>query len=304
MKRFDPAKTVYLIDGSSFLYRAYYAMKPLHTKQGESVQAVYGFIRMIKKLMNQFNPAFMAVVWDAPGKTTRHQLFADYKATRQAPPSDLFEQKKRIRTFNKLIGLTELEIGGIEADDLLYSLAKDARQAGLDVVLVTTDKDMGQIIDEHTFVYDAFKEIMYDEAAFEQKMGFSVAKLPFYYALIGDSSDNIPGVKGIGQKGALELIQSFASMEDLYARIDAVAKPRVRAALEQHKEEAFLSLQLFLLRYYPCHISKEQLAFDPAGWQQARSLFQELNFVSLLKDMGNADQQLSFADAASPKKKN
>lgn len=299
MKKFDPAKTVYLIDGSSFLYRAYYAMKPLHTKQGEPVQAVYGFIRMIKKLINQFNPTLMAVVWDAPGKTARHELFSAYKATRQAPPSDIFEQKARIRSFNKSIGLTELEVGGVEADDLMYSLAKDAHAAGLDVVLVTTDKDMGQVIDEHTFVYDAFKEVMYDRDAFQQKMGFPVAKLPFYYALIGDSSDNIPGVKGIGQKGALELIQSFDSMEDLYARLDQVVKPRTRAALERHKQDAFLSLQLFLLRYHHCDIKKEQLVFDPAGWQNARSLFQELNFGSLLKDMGSENEQLSLV----PKKK-
>lgn len=299
MKRFEPEKTVYVIDGSSFLYRAYYAMKPLHTKQGESVQAVYGFVRMIKKLINQFNPSYMVVVWDAPGKTMRHEIFGGYKATRQAPPSDLFDQKKRIKEFNRLIGLTELEVGGIEADDLMYSLAKDVAQAGLNVVLVTTDKDMGQIIDEHTFVFDAFKELLYDATAFEQKMGFPVAKLPFYYSLIGDSSDNIPGVKGIGQKGALELISMFNSLEDLYAHIDQVTKPRIKAALEQHKEDAFLSHELFLLRYHPCHISKEQLAFNADCWQKARSLFQELHFVSLLKDMGNADQQLTLL----PKKK-
>lgn len=294
MKRFDPEKTVYIIDGSSFLYRAYYAMKPLHTKQGEPVQAVYGFVRMIKKLISQFNPSYMVVVWDAPGKTARHELFAGYKATRQAPPSDLFEQKKHIRTFNKLIGLAELEIGGIEADDLMYSLAKDMRQEGLDVVMVTTDKDMAQMIDEHTFVYDAFKEQLCDKSVFEQKMGFSVAKLPFYYALVGDSSDNIPGVKGIGHKGALELVSVFESLDDLYARIDQVAKARVRLALQEHKEDAFLSYNLFLLRYHQLHISKEQLKFKHTDLQNARPFFQELNFVSLLKSMGPAEEQLSL----------
>ena len=203
MKKFDPHKTVYLIDGSSFLYRAYYATKPLHTKEGEAVQAVYGFIRMIKKLMNQFNPAYMAVVWDSPGKTVRHQIFENYKATRQAPPTDLFEQKKRIKEFNKLIGLHEFQVQGIEADDLLFSLGRDMLQEGYDVVLITSDKDMGQMINAHTYIYDSFKDLLYDEPLFEQKMGFPVAKLPFYFALLGDTSDNIPGVRGIGQKGAL-----------------------------------------------------------------------------------------------------
>lgn len=285
MKKLDPKKTIYLIDGSSFLYRAYYAMKPLHTLQGEPVQAVYGFIRMIKKLINTFKPAYMIVVWDAPGKTTRHEVFEDYKATRQAPPSDLFEQKKRIREFAQLIGLAELEVPGIEADDLMYSLGQDMKKEGFDIVVITSDKDMGQMIDEHAFIYDSFKDILYDAALYKEKMGVLVGKLPFYFALLGDSSDNIPGVRGIGKKGAVELVNQFDSLEQLYEHLDKVVKPRMRNALEQNKDNAFLSRDLFLLQYHPCKVSKKTLVFDVGNWQQARPLFQELNFKSLLKDM-------------------
>lgn len=297
VKKLDPKNTVYLIDGSSFLYRAYYAMKPLHTKQGEPVQAVYGFVRMIKKLISSFNPVYMAVVWDSPGKTVRHEMFENYKATRQAPPSDLFEQKKHIKTFNKLIGLHEVEKSGVEADDLMYSLGLDLTKQGFDVVLITSDKDMGQMVDEHTFIYDSFKEILYDAQAFEQKMGVPIRKLPFYFALLGDSSDNIPGVHGIGQKGAIELVTQFSSLEDMYAHLHDVTKQRMRTALEQNKENAFLSYELFLLKYYPLNVQKDALLFDEHCWQQARSLFEQLNFQSLIKELPQRHEQTSFLDS-------
>lgn len=299
MKRLDPKNTVYLIDGSSFLYRAYYAMTPLHTKQGVPVQAVYGFVRMIKKLINNFNPHYMAIVWDSPGKTVRHEVFEHYKATRQAPPSDLFEQKKHINEFNQMIGLHEISKSGVEADDLMYSLGRDMREQGCDVVLITSDKDMGQIIGEHTFIYDSFKDILYDEQAFQEKMGIPVAKLPFYFALLGDSSDNIPGVHGIGQKGAIELVTQFNSLEDMYAHLQDVTKQRMRNALEQNRENAFLSYQLFLLKYYQLNVKKDNLLFDQHSWQKARSLFEQLNFQSLLKELPQQHAQTSFLDSSS-----
>ena len=150
-----------------------------------------------------------------------------YKATRQPPPSDLFEQKKRIVAFADLIGLKQVAQQGIEADDIMYlSAAKEWNDAGDNVVLVTSDKDMGQAITDKTVLYDPFKEKIVDAAAFKEKMGFNVEKLAFYFALLGDTSDNIPGVKGVGDKSALDLVNQFSSLEDLYANIDKVAKER------------------------------------------------------------------------------
>ena len=288
MKKFDPKKTVFLIDGSSFLYRAYYGLRPLHGPSGNQVQAVYGFVRMIKKLIDMFSPEYMALVWDSPGKTTRHEVFPDYKATRQAPPNDLFEQKEAICRFADLIKLAQVKKSGIEADDLMYSVAHDFKKEGYDIVIISSDKDMGQMLDEHTFIYDAFKDETHDTASFAQKMGFAVEKLPFYFALLGDSSDNIPGVRGIGKKGALDLVQQYDSLEQVYAHLDQVTPNRMRTALQENKDNAFLSRDLFLLQYHVCDLKVEDVRFHPEQWSGARPLFVELNFKSLLADMGPA----------------
>lgn len=283
-------KKLVLIDGSSFLYRAYYGLQPLHTATGQTVQAVYGFCRMIRKLIATLPSEHVVLVWDSKGPTLRHALFEQYKATRQAPPSDLFEQKKYIQQFAELIGLTQIEQPGVEADDLIGSLAHLYAAQQYEIIVVSSDKDLSQLLSQSITIYDSFKERTLTPALFEQEYGFAPAKVPFYYALLGDSSDNIPGVKGIGKKGALDLIQQFESLEDLYNRIDEVSKERTRQALVDNKANAFLSLELFMLRDVPVAIAEQQLVFDPAQWGNARPLFQELGFKSFLKDI---DQQNS-----------
>lgn len=288
---FDPKKTVYLIDGSSFLYRAYYGVRPLHTAKGIPVQAVYSFARMIKKLIDTFHPQHIAIVWDCKGKTTRHEMFEGYKATRQAPPSDIFDQKKYIVEFADAIGMRQIAQQGIEADDIMYSIAQEQKALGNTVVLITSDKDMGQAIDDNRLViFDPWKDQLLNQAEFEKKMGFAVSKLPFYFAILGDASDNIPGVKGIGDKGALELVRQFDSLEDLYANIDQVSKDRLRNALLANKDNAFLSHKLFLLQLHPSGLSTQDLQFDERNWIKARSVFTELDFRSLLKDIDAMEQ--------------
>jgi DNA polymerase-1 len=307
--QFDPKKTIFLIDGSSILYRGYYGMRPLHTSKGEPVQAVYSFCRMFKKLVDQFKPEYIALVWDSKGKTTRHEMFPEYKATRDAPPSDLFEQKKHIMQFADLIGVAQVAQTGIEADDLMFSIAQEltpTRQNGFDqqkqdaitqVILVTSDKDMGQMLSEHVSIYDPMKEEVVTPASFAEKMGFPVTKLPFYFALLGDTSDNIPGVKGIGKKTAQELVTSFDSLQDLYNRLDTLKQGRARTALEAHKQEAFLSEKLFLLQYHAQHKSLQDFAFDKQNWKNALPIFQELEFKSLVQGIASGGQQ---AIGASP----
>jgi DNA polymerase-1 len=285
---FDPKKTIFLVDGSSFLYRAYYSLRPLHTPKGVAVQAVYGFCRMLKKLIDTVNPEYIAIVWDSKGKTKRHEIYPAYKATRQAPPSDLFDQKTLISQFAQKVGLAQVIREGVEADDLMFSITKERTKTGEMVVLVTADKDMGQALDENTVIFDTFKEHFVDVAKFQEIWGFPVGKLPFYFALLGDASDNIPGVHGIGKKGALDLVLQFDSLEDLYANLDKVKSPRTRTALEEQKKNAFLSMQLFLLRYEETGLHKKDFAFDPRQWAQARPLFQEWNFKSLLQELEKA----------------
>lgn len=283
--KFDPKKTIFLIDGSSFLYRAYYSLRPLHTPAGIPVQAVYSFCRMIKKLLDDFSPSYIALVWDSRGKTIRHEMYTAYKATRQEPPSDLFDQKEFIVKFADLIGMKQLAQRGLEADDIMYSVAQERKKNKDVTVFITSDKDMGQALDDLTMIFDPFKGHTIDAHMLEEKMGFSVKKLPFYFALLGDTSDNIPGVKGIGKKSAVELVQHFDSLDDLYANIEKVKKERVRNALEENRKNAFLSRQLFLLHYEPTGLKKEDFLFNRDNWQNARPLFEELNFKTLLKGL-------------------
>lgn len=291
---FDPKKTLFLIDGSSFLYRAYYGLKPLHSPAGIAVQAVFSFCRMIKKLIDTYGPECIVLVWDSKGRTTRHEIFADYKATRQAAPSDLFEQKEYIIEFADLIGMRQVAQVGVEADDLMYSLAKEwmVNQDNA-VVFVTLDKDMGQALTlgQQIYLLDAFKEQFIDSTEIQQKMGFPVEKIPFYFALLGDSSDNIPGVKGIGKKTAVDLVNQFDSLEDMYSRLHEIKKAGVKTALLTNKENAFLSFQLFLLQYHPMNLSAEQLLFDAQGWNKARPLFEQLGFKSLVAGAGETKQE-------------
>ena len=284
-KIFDPKKTIFLIDGSSFLYRAYYGMRPLHTSKGEPVHAVYSFCRMIRKLISRFNAEYIAIIWDSPGKTTRHEVYEKYKATRQPAPSDIFDQRDRIVDITDKIGLLQLAERGIEADDIIFSVAKDFEKKDWNIVVVTLDKDLGQMLDDKTFMYDAFKDKIIGIPEFEEKMGFAVAKLPFYFSLLGDASDNIPGVRGIGKKGALELVNQFDSLKKLYRNLDKVARPRVRRALEENKDNAFLSHKLFLLQKVETDLKKEDFEFDPKNWKKARSIFEEIEFKSLLKEI-------------------
>ncbi|MCL4361732.1 DNA polymerase I [Candidatus Dependentiae bacterium] len=285
----DEIKPIYIIDGSSFLYRAYYALRPLTSPQGHPVQAVYGFCRMIKKVIDTFKPEYIVLVWDSKGLTERHEIYENYKSTRDAAPSDLFEQKTFIKEFADIIKLKQLEQTGVEADDLMYSLTKDLPAS--ECILITSDKDMGQMLSDKIKIFDPFKEDYVTATSLEEKYGFEISKLPFYFALVGDASDNIPGVKGIGPKTAQDLVKKFKSLEDLYNNLDKIENPRIRLLLETAKDNAFISEKLFLLRYHKTNLEIKNCEFNPENWILAKDFFQNLNFKSLLKDMPNGEQE-------------
>lgn len=280
---------VFIIDGSSFLYRAYYSIGNLTTKEGLSVNAVYGFCRMIKKLIDTYKPDYMVLVWDSKGKTVRHALYDNYKNTRQQAPNDLLEQKKIIQEFADSIGLVQLQMDGIEADDLMYSLSKQLSEEEHLSVLVTSDKDMGQALGKYVRILDPFKDAIITKEILETKLGFDIAKLPFYYALVGDASDNIPGVRGIGPKGAQQLVQEFNSLTHLYENLESIVSPRTRQLLISSKDNAFLSEQLFILRFYETYLTAKSCAFNKLNWDNAKVIFEKLEFKSLLKTIKNID---------------
>lgn len=274
---------LFLIDSSYLLYRSYYGLRPLQTSQGLSVQAVYGFCRTIKKLIDMFNIKSIALVWDSKGKTFRTKMYKDYKATRQAAPSDLFTQKEYIQKFAKQIKLKQISKTGYEADDLIGSIARSYK--GEQVVIVGPDKDLYQLLSDKVIIYDPFKEEIIDQYSFKEKKGFGPEKVPFFFSLLGDTSDNIPGVAGIGKKTATVLVQQFDSLNDLYKNIDKVKKERTKKLLLENKKNALLSLKLFLLKDYKLNLTKKDFEFEQNNLIKAAPFFEELEFKNLLKNL-------------------
>ena len=293
MKNFNTKNALFIIDGSSFLYRAYYGVRPLTTTKGIPVHAVYGFCRMIKRIIDSFNPSHFIVAWDSHGPTVRHDIYPAYKSTRQAAPSDLTVQKDMIKQFADTIGLPQIHKIGIEADDLMYSLALDAKNRDQTAIIITADKDLGQVLQDKIVIFDPFKDTLITAESLEAKLGFGIDKLVFYYALIGDSSDAIPGVKGVGPKTALDLVQKFDSLEHLYNNLDQVEKVTLREKLRLFQQDAFLSEQLFQIKYYNLEKTEESVVFDSQNWNNALEFFKELEFNSLVKAI-IATQQTSL----------
>jgi len=297
-------KSVFIVDGSSFLYRAYYGLRPLHTSKGMAIHAVYGFCRMLKKLIDQFEIEHILVVWDSKGKTQRHEIFPAYKATRQEAPSDIFQQKELIQEITEILKIAQLSQVGQEADDLMYSFAKKCNDSGYDAVIVSSDKDMRQAINQHIIIYDPFFDKIIDEASAQERYGFEIEKIPFYFSLLGDSSDNIPGVKGVGEKTATELVQKFASLDDMYQNLDKIEKERTRKLLQDSQENAYISYQLFLLKNVDVDTTVSQVGFDEKQWALGLPFFEKLEFKSLVKDIIKKHTSFSVVPEAETPKHN
>lgn len=271
---------LFLVDGSYLLYRSYFAIKPLSTSTGIPTNAVYGFCRALKKLIDTFNPAHLAIVWDTKGGSFRNTVYPPYKAHRPPPPSDLMQQKELILQFINLVGISNVLLEGYEADDLLATLAR--QQLAIQTAIVCADKDMYQLLDDPTvLIVDLFKERIFDAGEYTQEKGYPPSKIPFFHALIGDSSDNIPGVKGIGEKSAKELVQTFDSLDELYKNLNKITKTRIHTALTTHEADARLSLELFSLANAPLNYTLADFNFLTSQWSQARSFFQTYEFTSL-----------------------
>lgn len=275
-------EAIFVLDASYLMYRSYYAIKPLYTSDGTPTQATYGFFRAFKKIMDDFQPTNIIVAWDSKGPTFRNEMYTEYKATRSAPPSDLFVQKEHIQKILDAMGVCQMAKPGYEADDVIAAIAQKFR-TDYQIVLVCPDKDMYQLMGKNLLVFDPFKNRLFDQAEYEQELGFPTEKLPFYYALLGDASDNIPGVHGIGKKGALDLVVQFDSLDDLYKNMDKVEKERTRKSLLEHKDDAYLSYQLFLLKPFDPEVPENCMEFNAEQWHQAATLFTQLEFFSFVK---------------------
>ncbi len=274
-------KALFLVDGSYLLYRSYYALQSLHTSSGKPTQAIYGFCRAIHIILQTFKPHSIAVIWDSKGGSFRNELYPAYKANRLAPPADLFEQKQEIIRFLNIIKMASIAHTGFEADDIIASLARTNDKT--QTVLLCADKDLYQLLSPSIIVGDIFKNKLIDEALFTAERTFHPDKLPFLYALLGDASDNIPGVKGVGEKTALEIIQLFESLDDLYTNLDRVPRERIKKLLSDQRENAYLSLELFKLTCLDFKYNPHEVLYDAQQWHNAADFFAELEFKSLVK---------------------
>ena len=239
-----------LVDGSSYLYRAFHAFPPLTNSLGEPTGAIYGVLNMLRSLLNQYKPEQIVVVFDAKGKTFRDELFAEYKSHRPPMPDKLKKQIEPLHTMIRAMGLPLLMVSGVEADDVIGTIARQASAQKRNVLISTGDKDMAQLVDEHITLINTMNNTTLDVDGVCQKYGIPPLLIIDYLALMGDSSDNIPGVPGVGETTALALLQGLGGLDTIYANLDKVANLSFRGAktmaakLLQHKDVAYLSYKL------------------------------------------------------------
>ena len=240
-------KKILLIDGSSLIFRAFYAIRNLTTKDGVFVNGVYGFLNMYYKALELINPTHIFVAFDKGSKTFRHNEFADYKGTRDNAPNEITYQFGILKDLLSSMNVNYLELDEYEADDIIGTIAKLAQKEGFEVDIFTGDRDYLQLVDDNILVYLTKKgiseiKLMNTESILEE-YDLSPKQLIDVKALQGDSSDNIPGVKGVGEKTALKLIQEYGNLENLYENIDNL-KGKLKENLVNEKDKAYLSLSL------------------------------------------------------------
>ena len=283
-------KTLFVIDGHALCYRAYYAFikSQLKNPENQDVSAIFGFARMLYRLIEEQDPDYLAVAFDPPVKSFRFDLYSEYKANRQKMPGELRSQIEEIKRMVDILGITRIEDNNYEADDVLGTMAKKFASEECDVVLVTGDKDAYQLVDEHVRIYANKKGIseyeIYDTEGVENKLGITPDRVIDYMALMGDSSDNIPGVKGIGEKTALKLILSYGSLEGIYENVEKISG-RQKELLIEEKEMAFISRDLVTIRTdVPLDFDLDQLRKPDITSEEARAFFTHHDMGSVLRD--------------------
>jgi DNA polymerase-1 len=277
-------KTLYLIDGSAYIYRAFFALPPLSNSKGQQTNAVYGFTTMLLKVLREHTPDCLAVVFDEKGPTQRHEEFKAYKAQRPEMPHGMQAQIPLIHRVVQAMAVPVIRQVGLEADDLIGTLTRKAEATGMDVVIVTSDKDMFQLLTPTVRIYDPVKDKWFGEAECRERFGVEPARVVEIMGLMGDSVDNIPGVKGIGEKTATKLITQFGTIEELLRRIDDVTPTKVKNLLVEQADNARLSRRLATI-HVDCPIEFDCDAFRllPPPSEPLVTLLRELEFSTLLK---------------------
>ncbi len=284
--------TLYLIDGSAYIYRAFFALPALNNSKGLQTNAVYGFMTTLLKIIREHGPDGLVVAFDEKGPTLRHEEFKEYKTQRPPMPDGMKAQIPYIHRVVEALNISAVKQAGYEADDLIGTLARQAALAGHDVVIVTGDKDMLQLITPHVRIYDPVKDKWSGDAECLTKFGVEPGRVVEIMGLMGDSSDNIPGVKGIGEKTAMKLISQFGTIDELLRRLDEVTPARIKALLTEQADNARLSRKLATIdTHSPVEFHPESYRIKPAHHEQLADLLRELEFTSLLKSLQPSPKQ-------------
>jgi DNA polymerase-1 len=277
---------LYVIDISGYVFRAYHALPPLQSPKGEPTHAVLGVTTMLLKLVEERRPAMLAVAMDSKTKSFRHDLYPGYKATRPAQPPDLSQQMARVREVLEAYAIPILQQDGIEADDMIATLVRRACEQGMHVVIVSADKDLLQLVNDCVMMYDTGRNTIFGASETRDRLGVSPAQVRDYLALVGDSSDNVPGVPSVGPKTAQGLLEQYGDLDGLYSQLAQITKKGLREKLEQHRDQAYLSRQLVTLRDdLAVSVDPSALAWAGADIERLRELFLEFGFTRLLGDL-------------------
>ena len=290
-------KRLFLIDGNSLLYRSYYAIRRLSNSRGFPTNAIYGFISTLRKIVGEQKPDYLGIVFDTGKPTIRHQMFKAYKAHRKPMPDDLIPQVPVLKKVIKAMNIPLFEFENYEADDVLGSLARKAEEMKVPAVIVSTDKDLLQVVDKSTTIFNPAKEVYLGESQVKEVFGVEPSQVVDVLSLWGDPTDNVPGVPGIGEKTAKELIRQFGSLENLLRRLDEVKNPRMREKIAQNREQLEVSRQLVTIeKNLDVSFDLEDFCLSPPNAKELADLFRELEFTSLLSEIISGLDQAAGKD--------
>lgn len=279
-------KKLFLVDVSSMFFRAFYAIPLLTNPKGMPTNALYGFLSMTIKLLRELKPDYLAFCFDREGPSFRADLYPEYKAHRKEMPEELVPQIPYVRKLTEVLGIPILDQAGFEADDIIGTLTRKGRDHGLEVIIVSGDKDFAQLVSNFVSMHDTMKNVVYDSQKVNDKWGVEPHQMIDYLALVGDSSDNIPGVKGIGPKGAIRLLAEFKTLDGIYQNIDKISAQALKRKLSENKEMAYLSKKLVtIVDNIELGVEPEDLRLKPIDKEKLREALTELGFKSFEKNL-------------------
>ena len=276
-------KALFLIDGHALLYQAYYAIPPLSTPKGDPVNAVYGFTSMLRKLMKTQKPDYLAITFDTKAPTFRHEYFKGYKANRKPMPDDLRPQLSLLERVIKAYDIPIYSRDGFEADDIIGTISKRLSKENIKTIIISRDKDLEQLLDDYITILDVKNNTFYDTEAFKAKRGLEPLQMIEMLALVGDSSDNIPGVPGIGPKTATKLINEWDSVDGILDNIDKISAKKTKQSLIEYGEQAKLSHYLATINLeVPIDFALEDCRVNENCEKDTQTIFKEFGFKTFL----------------------